>query len=280
MLDYFNTKSPQFSAVLELEEDTTDDNFLLHVAYTLKRQETLQRLIDSEEATFGLHLECTSTMYRRLLTTQSRTATFEVPMKFLNNTITVNYFIIANKDINNYTNVDVDQDSEGFMFAIEKGDLLALGPPENVSIEKDPIIEVDSIFELIPTPKSKARPIEIDLSGSKIRIHLPKENFEELALLRKYSSLIDSILISMYYSPAITEALRDIKSRQDFGSIEEIHDSAWYKSIEKQLASKKVDLTKVDEEDLLFVSHVLLDDPNKKAIDALNELLDFGGVEN
>lgn len=271
-----------FSCNLKLEEDVELDLMRFKVHYTLKNK-TIQNLIDKGLAVFSLHIECPSTMKRLLLSTDRKANEFEVSIHDLNKTVDINFFILAKKTISNYENSELDPYSKGFEFELEKGDLLAIGPPETLEIEKEPLIEMNSIFELVPDMSKNAKPLSIDLSDSKIRIQLPKENFDQLSYLHGATTAkTDTILAAIYYIPAIVEALYLIRAAhqsRDDSWIEEIRDTAWYKSIKTRLHHIKISIDSLPEENLIGVAHEMLDDPNKKAMNHLQELLEGVDLE-
>ncbi|MFS0655101.1 hypothetical protein [Bacillus sp. 179-C3.3 HS] len=275
-------KNYRFSCNLELEEAVELDLMRFKVHYTLKNK-TIQRLIDQGLAVFALHIECPSTMKRLLLTTNQKSEEFEVSIHDLNKTVDLNFFVLANENISDYENSELDLYSAGFEFELEKGDLLAIGQPETLEIEKEPLIEVNSIFELIPSMDKNAKPLTIDLSHTKIRIQLPKESFDQLSYLHGTTlAKTDAILAAIYYIPAMAEALYHIRAAYQSGDdtwIEEIRDTAWYKSIEARLHHNKMGIDALPEQNLIGVAHEMLDDPNKKAMNHLQELLEGGDSE-
>lgn len=272
-----------FSCDLKLEEDVELDLIRFKVHYTLKNK-TIQDLIDQGLAVFALHIECPSTMKRFLLSTSQKSDEFEVSIHDLNKSVDISFFVLANETIPDYENSEFDPFSAGFEFELEKGDLLAIGPSETLDIEKEPLIEINSIFELMPSMDKNAKPLSIDLSYSKIRIQLPKESFDQLSFLHGTTSAkTDAILAAIYYIPAIVEALYYIRTAHQSGDdswIEDIRDTAWYKSIEARLHHIKVDIEALPEQDLIGIAHEMLDDPNKKAMNHLQELLEGGDSEN
>lgn len=277
-----DVKNHKFICELKIEEVVELDLMRFKVKFTLKNK-TIQKLIDQKLAIFALHIECPSTMKRFLLTTNQKIDEFEISIHDLNKTVDINFFVLANDTISNYENSELDPYSSGYKFTIEKGEILAIASPELLEIEKDPIIEVNSIFELIPTMEKKAKPISIDLSGSKIRIQLPKANFDQLSYLHGTTSAkTDSILSAIYYVPAMVEALYHIRAAYQSGDdswLEDIQDTSWYKSIEARLYHMKLSIDSLPEDNLIGIAHEMLDDPNKKAMKHLQELLEGGDIE-
>lgn len=264
-----------FNCDLTIDEDVQLGILRFHTTFFLKNK-VLQQLIEQEQALFALHLECPSTMQRHLFTSFSTENSFELNVSMLNKTVDINFFILANTRIENYENVDVDKYSEGFNFTLTKGDTLAIGVPETLEIEKEPIVEINSIFEIVVTNDKNAKPLTIDLSGDKIKIHLTKDNFELMAHLHKATaSKADIILAAIYYTPAMVEALYHIKEVYDAYDdmrIDEIRDTAWFKSIKSRLYHISVDIENLPSNNIVGIAHEMLDDPNKKAMKYVQSL--------
>ncbi|GEM_PF-6760636 len=275
-------KDYHFYCDLELEEVVELDIMRFKVQYTLKNK-TIQRLIDQGQAVFALHIECATTMNRLLLSTSKNSDKFDVSIHDLNKTVDINFFVLANEIITDYENSELDPYSAGFKFELEKGDLLAIGPPETIEIEKEPLIKVNSIFELIPSMEKHSKPISVDLAHSKIRIQLPKENFNQLSYLHSAASAkTDAILTAIYYIPAMAEALYHIRAAYYSGDetwVDEIRDTAWYKSIEARLHHIKLDIEALPDQNLIGIAHEMLSDPTKKAMNNLQELLEGVDLE-
>lgn len=282
MLTPFEAENDEydFSCELKLEEDIELSNLEFNVDFQLKN-EKLSMLIQEEKAIFALHLECASTMKRLLFTTTKKQDCFEVNTEDLNKSVDINFLILANTDIFDYTNIEVDPFSEGFSFELVKGDLLAIGPPETLDIEKEPIIERDSIFEIMPISNKKAKPLMVELNSNKIGIYIPKKNFETMSFLHESTlSKADTVLVAIYYTPAMVEALyyvRDIYNENDETEIDAIRDMSWFRSIRARLHHIGVDIEQLPDDNIIGIVHEMLEDPNQKAMKYILE--EFSGGE-
>lgn len=274
VLTFFDTELDdiKFSCELTVVEVVEEDVLKFKVKYSLENKKIIE-LLEINRAVFGLHLECPSTMKRVLLKSNNFTDEFEIPLKELNKTIDVNFFVLANEKISNYQNLEVDAYSEGLTFEVSKGEILAVAPPEIIEIEKDPIVEINSIFEIISTKEKKIKAIEVDLSSEKIRIILRQEDFD---MMNKIHSITlqkaDAFLIAMYYTPAIVEALylvRDAYLSSDEESIDEFRDTAWYKSLKVRLEQINLKIEELPQHNLLGIAHEMLINPNRKAMNYL-----------
>lgn len=263
-----------YTTTVNIEENEMLNIFNFNVTFNLKNQ-TLEHLISTGKAKFALHIECVTTSQRLVFTSSQSQNTFEVPSSSLNQTVDLNYFILANETIENYENIEIDPYSKGFTFKLNKGDIMAIAQPDLVNIEKEEIVEINSIFEIIPTEDKNAKPLNIGLNNSKIGIYIPKSDFETLSLLHASQlPTIEATLIAMYYTPAITEALVHIKNMYELGEENELEDFSWYRSLIAKLHHMKIDILELSPTDIIGTAHTILDHPNRKAMLALKDLVE------
>jgi hypothetical protein len=215
--------------VKELESE-----FQFNVNFQLNN-ETLLRLIENNQAVYAVHLECSSTMKRFFEISKQPNYSFKINHKLLNNIVEINFFIVADKDIPSYYNTEFHEDFDGVLFNIQKGDLLAFAETVKMNIRKEPLAKTNSIFELSVNPNKNAPLFEIDFN-EKITISLHRHVYEEITNLRGYiGHEVDDIFISMYYLPALIEALYLIHDLMEKDELYTIENSVWYQSIVKRL---------------------------------------------
>ena len=140
---------------------------------------TLADLIDEGKATFMIQIECSGTFYREYMRIRDYSGSFQIPASSLREKVAVRFYVCAASDLDDYLPAGSHPDYEGFSFAIEKGDILALGGMTTFIAEKsfDPLRQpVDSLFRILPSDAAKeARP---DFGGDKIEIALPLSDFQ------------------------------------------------------------------------------------------------------
>lgn len=271
----------EFSCELTLEENIELGILQFKVKFQLNN-EVLEKLIREEKALFALHLECASTMKRLIFTTTKITDVFDININDLNKSVDINFLILSNTEIAAYENIEIDPYSEGFTFELVKGDTLAIGPPETLDIEKEPIVQMNSIFEIIPTDNKNDKPLEIIFSSEKIQVLLPRKNFELISYLHEATlSQADSVLTAIYYTPAIVETLyyiRDLCNNNET-EIDTIRDYGWYRSIRARLHHMGIDIDELPSDSLTGIAHKMLDNPNEKAMKYIQEELIRGDYE-
>ena len=251
--------------------------FEFAVDFQLNNQ-TLQELIDVGEAVFAVHLECGSTMKRFFEKSNKASFRFKIDQKLLNNTVEINFFIVAERDIENYINEGFHEDFWDAAFSIQKGDQLAFAHTVKMNITKEPIADTNSIFEISINHEKDAALFKVEFAD-KIIIQIPKNNYEQITNMRGYiGTHVDQLFIAMYYTPALIETLYYIKDLLD--SDEEHNgdeDSIWYRSIEKRLATLNIQLEHLAEGgcNIPELAMKILDDVNGKALDAINKIYGY-----
>ncbi|BBM37168.1 hypothetical protein [Pseudoleptotrichia goodfellowii] len=202
--------------------------------------EGLKELIGKGLAEYVFHIECSSTSYRNIVKSATGTETVTIPESKLNNRVNVCFFIVAKKEIENYSNVNFNPDYEGISFTIEKANILAIAKQYNVEIEKekDNLAQVPSIFLIIKRESDRKDGIEIEMLQDKLQISLSKKDYEHYALLSKgnYQALLHSSIIF----PALIYVFENLKK----SDLEIYEDFNWFKTIKKVLNNIDIELDK------------------------------------
>lgn len=250
----------------EIDAQTIDDNLQFTVTFQLAN-DTLHQLIETGQAVYAVHLECSSTMKRFYEKSAQPKFSFTIDQKLLNNVVEINFFIVANEDISGYHNTNFHEDFEGAQFNIQKGDQLAFTETVKMNITKEPIAKTNSIFELAINPLETAPLITTDFQ-EKIVISIPKTIYEEITNLRGLIGTdVDQLLISMYYMPALIEGLYYIRDLIESDEIHFIESTVWYRSIAKRLETLGTNIEELNQEDNLpNLAIQILDNVNERAL--------------
>lgn len=245
----------------------------LAVTFDLKNT-TLNRLIFQNKAVFVLLFVCESTSTRFLKYTYESEKVFNIPTKNLNNTVMIQPYILAEEDIRDYKNEDTIELLKKMSFDVKRGDILAIATNYELYIEKDPVLEVDSIFDIIENKNKNADQFAVDPAGTKIKIHLPSEVYQKVEIMTKYSGLTSKILISLIYLPAVINALEYMASLAESEQIA-LKDYSWYRTLETKLIDLKLgnELSTIDSSKVLEIAHQIMELPNTQALEALDKIL-------
>jgi hypothetical protein len=182
--------------------------------------------------------------------------------------------IVAANDIKGYSNKNFHKDFEGESFFIKKGDILAVGSRIVVNIEKEPVKNIESIFQVRKSSEDDAPPMTIDYEGNKIVLILSPENYSRYNLLKRDPRL-QPVFHSLLVVPALCVIIEDIKAgKQEENDLDSFSNKAWFHSISRKLAEIGKDIEDHDSLDPTFETvQELIGFPLTKAFQALEDYL-------
>ncbi len=213
-----------------------DDVFEIQITCQM-RSDSLQKRIQDKEAAYGLHIECTKTFYRALkrFTPNNGNATVRISIDNLSGSVELNVVVFALKDIKNYRINRAHSDYGRKTFFISQGDFLAVteGHLFNADIHQDMLESVDSIME-IKRREDEGPEMTVDFGGQKIRILLPKEDYDIYRSIHVDPTLVN-IVVASIVQPVLMDALKLVKD----GS-EEYESCRWYDNLLIRLSKKEL----------------------------------------
>lgn len=227
----------------------------------------LLEMIENGDVVYAHHIECPQTCYRYIVKTKEKQCDYLLKDTEVNGVVQVCSFIIANRDIEKYTNDSFSADYRGWKFNIEKGCVLAVGNQFNIRINKqrDDLSNTSSIFSIVKNMDPMETMISIDLGQQKIIITLPEITYNQYSSVQDYID-IQPVMHSMLIVPALTFALSELRRAGD--QLFEYEENRWYRGLKKACSAIGITL---DEEnlktmDIVKVPQQLLDSPISKAI--------------
>lgn len=193
----------------------------------------LKKLIDNKEASFVVHIECSLTSYRELIKINENGLQYRIHADRVEGLINFCPFIIAEQDIENYTNEKFNKDYEKTSFFIEKGNILAVGQEGSLRLEKenDELTNVPSIFAVTEIKDPERTEILIDNTRDKINIQLPEKEFVQFKIAMNNPATI-SVLHSMIIIPALMKCFEDLKNSEFYMQYSE---KRWTRAIKKAI---------------------------------------------
>jgi len=259
-----------FDAELKCTPDQSSFNF--SVSFQLK-DEGLKKLIDSGDAWYLIHLECAKTNWRIAKKTTDEYLEFSVPAGDIHYKVEGYAMIVASNDIEGYSNKNFHKDFERASFFIKKGDILAVGSRIVVNIEKEPVKNIESIFQVTKSNENDALPMTFDYEGNKIVLILSPENYSRYNLLRRDQRL-QPVFHSLLVVPALCTVIEDIKAKHQEDDLDSLSNYAWFRSIDKKLSEIGKDIEDPNSLDPTFETvQELIGFPLTKAFQALEEYL-------
>ena len=257
-------ENSEFSSSVNQEMEGYDAK----ITITVELNDTLLlQKIEQGEVVYAHHIECPQTCYRRVIKTKEKVKDILLKDKDVNGIVQICSFVIAEKDIDKYTNESFAADYRGWKFNIEKGCILAIGNQYNVRINKirDDLANTSSIFSIVPNADQTENNLLVDLGQQKIVISLPEKTYQQYYNIQGYID-IQPAMHSMIIVPALVYVFSELRSTEN---LEEMEYYRWYRSLKKACNGIGIN---IDEEglkkmDLFKVAQQLLNSPISKAIE-------------
>lgn len=233
-------------------------------------------LIAQEKAQYAVHVECTQTRYRDVFKSKTEKLSFEVPAAMLDGRVEVTSFILASKAIDNYRNDNFHPDYANLTFRVRKADTLAVGQDREFTAEKksDPLRKVPSIFSIVPSDDPGATGMDVDTTGSKVRVILSRPNFDAYASLKSDQSL-HPMLSAAVIVPALVTTIDEIRRAAAEGNIDSYADRRWYPVVARRL--REIGIHPEDQETFvetsLRIAHELVGQPLSASLERLKTIL-------
>lgn len=236
----------------------------------------LSQMLSNGEAEFLIHIECPYTSYREALCFAENGCERHILEKDLNGNVSVCGFIVAKKDIKDYSNPAFNSDYCGLSFDIDKGGILAVGGQYNINVTKDTeeLAKIPSIFTICRCASDNDNSLKIDIDGDKIAINLCNDDFQNYKILSS-SPIFLPVFHSMFIMPSLIYVFETLR-REGIGDYET---RRWYQAIKKTLGKYEITLNEktLDLYPSFELAQKLLELPVSKAL--LN-LVEIGNTED
>lgn len=266
---------------VSIEEEKTEKEITLKFTPSLTNEE-LGNLIESGEALFIAHIECSYTSFRKIVQIPTSGTAITISANRIAEVLNICPFIVAAGDIFSYTNKKFNAEYDGASFDLEKGSIMAIGYEKVYRIEKedDEVANVPSIFSVTEILDQRQKDIIIDYTGDKIGIRLPSPVYRKFVTQNSNNPNAQPVLHAMLIIPALIKSLEEVKhSGVDYYQYEE---RRWFRAIQK--AAKKLDI-EISEEtissiDSFELAQKLMHNTTSNGIVNLNKVALEGGTES
>ncbi len=211
-----------FQASVEMVTDR--ETVFLDVAIKCSSS-TVNKLVADAKANFVLHVECSNTLFRRAYEFAEPLYRCPIPADNLNDSVEVNVFAKALKNISGYKVDKAHSDYGSATFEVEKGNIVAVGEGQIFPVESpfDSLRKIGTIMQVIESPKEGDMPMKVDFNSDKIVIILSQNDFKDYKQLKTNEAVTTMIVI-----PALMEALKQLEEAED-------DDRRWVRVLRKRV---------------------------------------------
>jgi hypothetical protein len=263
--DYIKTK---FEAEISCEQRFND--LYISANFFLNNEELLG-YIRNHEMCFVLHIESPSTSFRIVYMTCDFYIEEKIPLNFLGKKIEVNPLIIANSNIDEFSNFDMNEDYSGYSFSIEKGNIIAVGTGKELTLNKENKLEnIPSIIKITKNHDKVNGSIAVDTDGDEYVIVSLKEELYNLYYSlgkRKFKSTILSLILL----PAMIIILTRMVNAEEDES-----EKNWYKVISEILDKNDIQVDELTfdnkKNSVLSVAQMIFSDPIHRSLIELENI--------
>ena len=243
----------------------------------------LKEQIKAGNAQYVYHLECAQTGYRKVVSTTNVAESFIIENKLVSGKLQICSFVVATEDITGFTTDDFHDDYSGATFDIEAGCVMAVGVMVTVDVSKDidDLANTPSIFSIIRNADASCREMLVDMSGRKIIIKLPLDDYyryKKLAVTPEYQPVLNSLTVI----PALVYVLGELKIMPVQDRMEN-QDTLWYKTISKALLTKfdcDVESEDFNSRNTIELAQKLINDPVSEAFRILTSSFTGSGGDD
>ena len=186
----------------------------------------MQELIKSGQATFAFHLECARTYFRHISTFSTEKFEIILDSSKIDRTLEICPMIVATQDIENFTCSDLSDIYNGEHIDFVKGDVLAIGDQQILTIikDKDALKKLSSIFYVDAYPDGNSiKHMTLEFGNEQIGILVPKNDAARFSQC-KDDPKRKNTLFSAFYFPALIGTVDLMKSSNG----EEHSEDLWY----------------------------------------------------
>ncbi|MBK5261256.1 MAG: hypothetical protein JJE17_01635 [Peptostreptococcaceae bacterium] len=205
-------------------------NLLLQFNINMNNAE-INQLIRNGKAEYVIHLECSTTAYRTSLHSSITQIEHDIPISQVNGKLEIVAFIISKSQISGFSSKDLVDDFEGLHFDFAKASVLGYQNLPALDITKDyeELANASSIFLVCKKLTEEAKPMDVDLESSRIKIGLSSD---EYGVYSKFCPKVEfqPILNAMVILPALVYVFEELKQE---GGIEANQDREWFVSLDR-----------------------------------------------
>lgn len=249
------------------EVNLSPDTIVIRGDFNLDNK-TIQDLISNGKAKYVLQIKCIPTHFRRCHLFANSQFEVSIPTDDLRGIVSLEYFVIATKDILSYVNKSAHPDYDGAEVDLVSGDVLADGGSEKFDAKKRyaGTRTISDFLEVVRDPHLSG-PMVVDPSKDKIVVRLPSIDYDKLAFFANSKrERVNSILQSSVAFPAILIAMQ-----YAFDDLEYHEQFIWFKVLKERSEKENIDWTK---ENISIIAQAILKKPVERMLSGLKAIID------
>ena len=186
-------------------------------------------------------VECSNTVYREFFELFETPQDKEIPISHFANIVTISAYLVATRELVDFTSSDFVEDYDGYKFHINPSNILAAddGIKFRVDIDESNDNKMSSIFTIVKKDDAGGI-VAYNNEPGNIVIYLNPENYNIYDTMKNHS-MYNSMFFSNLVVPVLSNCLQEIqRDFEDTYSIEDVCDEKiWFKSVLKRYSYVK-----------------------------------------
>jgi hypothetical protein len=218
--------------------DVIQDKVVIKCTYETSSTE-LKQQIALGFAKYVSVLSCRETYFRIVLKTEKENVEQEINTEQLRGEVTVESYIVAIKEIRDFSSPDINAEFGMKRFHFNPGEILAQDETQSVYIERDLFKPISSVFELVKKTNLSGGEWRVSLEQDNVQIEVSPEMKESIDSSRNNTASKVVLLNSIYFA-AVVQAVQRLKDGNDFGDLK------WSRVMQHQIHNQHLDLITTD----------------------------------
>lgn len=157
-------------------------------------------LIREGSAEYAVHIECTTTSFRKLIRSDVNEIEYSIPKSRISGDIAVLAAVIAKRRIRDYYSDDLNDDYQGTTISFDRASILAYRNMPRISVYKnyEELAGNESLFSIIKVglpDDDEIKPLTFDLSHDRIQIMVDPKTYEAYIHYQQIQAIAMSLLV-------------------------------------------------------------------------------------
>lgn len=213
-----------------------DGNIILEDLHFELNNEELNLLYNNNLLEVVCIVECSNTVFRKIIPLKKEPQTIPIPIKDLSNKVTISAYGYAKKDIPSFQSKDFIDDYMGYSFDIEQNEILLADDGFRFHVDLDEIDDnkMSSIFNIVRKDDAGEEVSYLD-EDNKISIYLSPEHYKQYDQMKR-NSQFNNVFFAMLVIPVLSSCIKEIQSfLTTDDSLDELAETKkWFRSIQRR----------------------------------------------
>jgi hypothetical protein len=254
-----------FSPIVEV--NLGPENIIIRGNFNLENK-TIIELIGGGNAKYVMQITCIATHFRRCHLFLDSQFEVSIPAVDLRGVVSLEYFVVAARDIANYINSTAHPDYENASVNLAPGDILADGGSEKFDAKKRyaGTKNISDFLEVVRDPHLSGQMI-VSSNQEKIIVRLASLDYDKLAVFaNSKAEKLNSLLQSGIAFPAILIAMQYAFEEPDYHQ-----QFMWFNVLKERAEKANIEWSK---ENISSIAQAILRRPVERMLSGLKELAD------